>query len=104
MMDYLALMKQHPDAGQALRVSWSDALCARISRIIAQESPQGIGHWDGLGDEHLKAPADRLLEALARWEETGREEDKWAARRAAARYYYAWQQAVKQWTADQEVA
>ena len=103
-MGYLDMMKRDPDGGRALRQAWSQALCDRLSRTIAREAPEGIGRCESLWDEHMADPDDQLRSALNQWEETGAEADKRAARLAAKRVYFAWQQVLKRWNTERERA
>jgi hypothetical protein len=78
------------------RREWTDALCRRLSDAVSRETPAGLGHWEPAW-QRVEAPSHTLLEALATFEATGREEDKQAAVRLAGDVLQAWRAAATAW-------
>ena len=78
------------------RREWRDALFRRLEEAVAREAPAGLGHWEPAW-QRVEAPSHELLEALATFEASGRQEDKQAAVRLAGDVLQAWRSAAAEW-------
>lgn len=81
---------------EAERREWTDALCRRLSDAVARETPTRLGRWEPAW-QRVEAPSNTLLDALAEFEATGRDEDKQAAVRLAGDVLQAWRSAATEW-------
>ena len=71
-------------------------LCRRLAKDVAHLAPEGIGRWDRAWD--IVGPSDaEFMLALAKWEETGSEDDKPALRAAYFAVLDAWRQAAAEY-------
>jgi hypothetical protein len=69
-----------------------------VAERVGQIAPPGLGHWPGAW-ELVEGPANEFLDALARWEDSGTDEDMEAARRAGGGVVAAWRAAAGRWEA-----
>lgn len=74
------------------------AVARWVTDRVQEVAPRGLGRWRPAWDV-VAFPSLAFLDALARWEESGSEEDREAARKAAGAVVAAWREAAREWEA-----
>lgn len=72
------------------------AVARWVADRVQEVAPPGLGRW-GPAWDMVALPSLEFLDALARWEATGSEDDREAARVAAGAVVSAWRKAAQEW-------
>jgi len=72
----------------------SRKLCRLLVGRLSEVCSPGLGEWDPAW-ERVELPSERFLDALSRWEETGREEDMDQAKARSLDLLEAWKGAER---------
>ena len=80
----------------AARRARSEKVCRLLSDRIGQVTSPGLGRWD-LAWEIVRGPSSCFLEALEKWERTGKEESMDRAKALALEVLDAWKEAERRY-------